>query len=312
MYAWSYKERLAGEIVRKAEGVFLWADIASRALQRGMTNNDTYSQIYERLEIMPKEMSSLFYSMWERQGDDREIYGREAALCFNLVLEWEKWQKTEIKPPCRNPQLFESDGSKCIEEIYRVSSYFTLYLLMLSKQNSSRGLDRPQNTASKNELIPRYFRELYKKLPILSAGLLEFSRPLWMAEDKNADPDIEVRFIHRTAKEFLMESVEGREILRLDTSHFEQRFRVINRTIRSRGLTVFSPTESELCYLPKARVAIKHVIMKLCNIEMQDTVMTREIAGRKVLHEELVAWQKFHNHEAPKFPTADHRSTFLD
>jgi hypothetical protein len=74
------------EIVSKANGVFLWVSLALKSLQRGLTNGDDPTKLMERLRALPSDLAKLYDEMLKRQGDDRELYRKEAATLFNIFM----------------------------------------------------------------------------------------------------------------------------------------------------------------------------------------------------------------------------------
>ncbi|CAG8979382.1 hypothetical protein HYALB_00002508 [Hymenoscyphus albidus] len=79
---------LAETIVEKYEGVFLWAHLAIKSLERAKSNMDNAEITQKRLEAMPKDLENLYDSMWKRLNDDEELYTAEAVLYFNLVIDY--------------------------------------------------------------------------------------------------------------------------------------------------------------------------------------------------------------------------------
>ncbi|EPE36694.1 hypothetical protein GLAREA_08857 [Glarea lozoyensis ATCC 20868] len=53
-------DQLVQEIVHKAEGVFLWVRIVVKSLLSGMRNLDDMSDLWRRLELLPKELEPLY------------------------------------------------------------------------------------------------------------------------------------------------------------------------------------------------------------------------------------------------------------
>ncbi|KAE9372715.1 hypothetical protein N431DRAFT_375985 [Stipitochalara longipes BDJ] len=260
-------QSLAKKIVSKSDGVFLWADIATRSLQRGITYGDTWSTIEQRLDQMPMGLSELYASMWSRPGEDIKLYEAEAALCFNLVLDW-KLCFSHNSYKCWDPKHLSkpralSTGTGCFcGKIYRAglppNLQFSLFHLALAKHQVLRP-DLSFGTVPPTDVLWSKFVRLYKRLPILCAGLLETTGQLSYVDEfghEVRNPDIPVRFLHRTANEFFKDTVEGREILRSDTSSFEKRLSALLQSSYSRGLA-FRPSsahERELFCLPLATV----------------------------------------------------------
>lgn len=201
-------QALARRVVEKSEGVFLWTHLARRSLQKASTNNDTWDIIQKRLEKMPKELGELYKMMWDRLNEGDEVYRADAAFYFNLVLEWPGEQTRFYLKSVHN-----SVGS----------SSFTLGHLSLARDT----IQAPRTCRHiSDDSFHKTCRLLHDQISIRSAGLLELSPATYMrklAPGKAAEPpDIEVRFIHRTAREFLVGG-EGRSILKWDESSREQR-----------------------------------------------------------------------------------------
>ncbi|KAI9660337.1 MAG: hypothetical protein M1821_009687 [Bathelium mastoideum] len=72
------------KLVGKANGVFLWADLAVRSLQAAHINGDTPEQIDERLEQLPDQLEAMYEHMFSRI--DRP-YRDTVALYFSLAKD---------------------------------------------------------------------------------------------------------------------------------------------------------------------------------------------------------------------------------
>ncbi|GAB1316808.1 NACHT domain-containing protein [Madurella fahalii] len=51
-----YRHRIVHHLVTGAEGVFLWVYLVLRSLQRGLHNGDTWTELEERLRLMPTDL----------------------------------------------------------------------------------------------------------------------------------------------------------------------------------------------------------------------------------------------------------------
>ncbi|KAF5984321.1 cytochrome P450 monooxygenase oxidoreductase [Fusarium coicis] len=86
---WLDRNELLYEIVKKAEGVFLWAalvvDRVNRAIRQG---NATKEMLRERIDQTPSDLTTLYTDMWGRIGDDAQLRSIRvtASLYFNLVI----------------------------------------------------------------------------------------------------------------------------------------------------------------------------------------------------------------------------------
>jgi hypothetical protein len=294
-------QTLAKTIISKSDGVFLWADIATRSLQRGITYGDTWSTMQQRLDLMPPGLSELYTSMWSRPGEDKRLYCAEAALCFNLVLNWEVCS-SRMYCTCWNPKHLRTGSISVMpyetppcRMIYPQSpppwAPIPLFQLTFAEHKVLRA-DLDFGTESTTDLLWNECLRIYKRLPILSAGLLEIIDPLSSVDDVGYEvrnPDVEVRFIHRTAKEFFTDTLEGREILSSDTSSFEKRLSALLRASYLRGTAFrsYRTGQRELFCLPLARFDTVSLTEKSRDL--------RARFSRKKWLEELCAWQAFHD-----------------
>ncbi|RSL80437.1 hypothetical protein CDV31_017123 [Fusarium ambrosium] len=62
------------EIVQASQGVFLWAVLVSSSLSRGIQNGDSFKELIQRLNSLPRDLEGLYLDMWLRQNEDEEIY----------------------------------------------------------------------------------------------------------------------------------------------------------------------------------------------------------------------------------------------
>ncbi|TVY72254.1 hypothetical protein Focb16_v011467 [Fusarium oxysporum f. sp. cubense] len=81
-----FVEGLVRDISFKAEGVFLWAVLVTRSIARGISNGDSKDEIHKRLTKTPKKLYELYLDMWNRLGEDSNIYQRSTALIFKIVI----------------------------------------------------------------------------------------------------------------------------------------------------------------------------------------------------------------------------------
>jgi hypothetical protein len=299
-------QTLAKTIISKSDGVFLWADIATRSLQRGITYGDTWSTMQQRLDLMPLGLSELYASMWSRPGEDTRLYRAEAALCFNLVLDWELCS-SPTSYACWNPKhppvsrASAAISSPLCRLVFREHApppgpVIPLFQLTLAKHKLLRA-DISFGPESAVNFLWNECLQFYKRLPVLCAGLLETENSLSCVDDVGYEirnPDIQVRFIHRTAKEFFTDTTEGREILSSDTSSLEKRLSALLRASYSRGLAFRSSGigQREVFCLPWAKLYPTGLATRFCG-------SLRSRLGRKEWLEELGAFQEFHDHGAP-------------
>ncbi len=197
-------------IVHKAEGVFLWVELVVKDLINGLRNDDTLGQLRERLDSMPSAIEDLYTHMLSNID---KVYETQAAKLFRMAL------------------LNLTDSLLVL----------ALALFRPSKDISDIGL---------SDMIA-YSEGARKRIPTICAGLLEvnlWNRYLITGNTRaerirggtlyNVNPslsltiqyaesselaDVEllrnhthIEFIHRTARDYLQQSEQGKRFL--DTS----------------------------------------------------------------------------------------------
>ncbi|PQE04625.1 hypothetical protein CJF30_00004429 [Rutstroemia sp. NJR-2017a BBW] len=199
---------LTNELVRRADGVFLWLHLALKSICRGLAKSDSWELILQRARGLPADLDQLYQSMWTRANVDRGIYERNAAFYFNLILE-----------SGHLTILYRGGCVSAFELIYASES--KLQDLILQGEGCL--------TESKN-----FFEFGIRKLEAQSAGLIEL---IPAAHDDTRDgisrhriyesnewddllpfTNLRVKFIHRTAADFLTGTEQGRAILELDAT----------------------------------------------------------------------------------------------
>ncbi|KAK3358271.1 hypothetical protein B0T24DRAFT_609923 [Lasiosphaeria ovina] len=192
-----YRHSIIDDVVRGAEGVFLWVVLVLNSLQRGLHNGDSWAELEKRLHLMPTDLSRLYSDMWSRLNDDEVIYRRTAALQLFLTLR------------------FKENGAFAFVARKQLSVLQLTIASELSIQFDSDILPSPVELAGKCE---RTLRDLETRC----AGLLTVSPRSRKIDLDRSDwwgpicqetshgrllqyLDCGVQFIHRTAYDFLME-----------------------------------------------------------------------------------------------------------
>ena len=75
---------LVDQIVRNAQGVFLWVRIVVGNLLRGMANDDNFSDLQRRLDSFPNTLTGYFQQMFDNHD---EFYREETAEILLICLE---------------------------------------------------------------------------------------------------------------------------------------------------------------------------------------------------------------------------------
>lgn len=189
-------------IVDRADGVFLWAELVVREVNRGITNEDSQQQLKYRLNSLPDEIEQLYSYMLESID---AVYKVEAARSLALVLYG----------PCNLLQLsllvHEGHNNNNPLAFADLSAAQTLDLcnstarrlpttcpglLEIHDDNNAVSHDILSEMARRN--LPSQFAVPEVNLDEISLELLELIRIRIC---------IKVRVIHRTAFDFLKSSV---------------------------------------------------------------------------------------------------------
>jgi len=73
----------ASEITERAEGVFLWVELAVNEQIQGLDNDDTTQQLQQRLERFPNQLERVYTLMFQAIDP---VYRREVALYLNMAI----------------------------------------------------------------------------------------------------------------------------------------------------------------------------------------------------------------------------------
>lgn len=213
---------ITDKIVEKARGVFLWVNLAVKDQVAGIDNEDTLSQLEERLERLPPEIEDVYAYMLNRID---QIHRQEAAVYLRIALG--HWEKQRI--------------------FYGELSFFVLALMTFPKLDNLFQLPRDLRISD----IIRHCRWTKERLSTTCVGLLEVhspdmtgiqvssesedgssqvsskhpiieQNPLEEAEirsyyDDTSRPVVQVKFLHRTTLDFFSKSNKGKAFLKENT-----------------------------------------------------------------------------------------------
>ncbi|KAK0638541.1 hypothetical protein B0T16DRAFT_359484 [Cercophora newfieldiana] len=205
-------QKLARTVCENAEGVFLWVALAIRNLKTGLLKGDDSSDLLRRLHMLPRDLTDLYVMMWDRLGDDKEIYQVDAATYMNLVLtqhqvsrHYEAISRTGLYAFSR--YTYQTEGDITLPLIFLATN---LHIVNSILQEDSQKILFTDEGAQMLE-------DLARRLDVRCAGFLEVKG----LED---NPFLaKVRFSHRSAMEFLRGHSEGKRLLSFDNSTPETR-----------------------------------------------------------------------------------------
>jgi len=200
-------------IVGRADGVFLWAELVVREVNKGIANEDSEQQLKHRLDSMPNEIEQLYSYMLERIDT---VYKVEAARCFSAVM----------RGSCGLLEL-----SLMIHEGRRNDQSFAFADL-----SAPQTLDLCNSTARRLPTTCAGLLEIKQDEPFLGVNinydfLSDMARLVWQSQfaAPDIDPDdipqeilellrihlcISVQYTHRTAFDFLQENSAGVKFLK--------------------------------------------------------------------------------------------------
>ena len=179
-------ERLIDIIVQRADGVFLWAVIATREVRDGLQGMADLDQLAQAIEVLPPELEDLFLLVLKRI---KLAFRRDAAKFLQIVLFAGHMRGFDL---CR------------------------LYLISSQKELQ----DGPfvyENVAMSE--LSEACRTFETRLISHTAGLLELTLATQKGEDycKREDWDpisfTNVNFIHKSVRDFLRKNNEAKAFL---------------------------------------------------------------------------------------------------
>jgi hypothetical protein len=203
-------------LVGKADGVFLWLCLAIKDLKRGFANGDGPKHLQRRIDRLHGDIESLYEDMWSRMNKDEDIYRETAALYLKLVI-------TDQAMPDQ-------------------SGLTVLSMLLCSSEIANEALDSSSDfrPISVDKLLADC-KQTEQQIQAMCAGLIgiyegnledEVNVVGWDGERlaylSEYTSKMRYGFIHRTAFDFLLDTMSGRKILSHDkTCEMELRYRII-------------------------------------------------------------------------------------
>ncbi len=185
--------QLKNAIVKKAEGVFLWVDLAVKDQLEGIRNGDSIDFLEERLCLLPKEIEDLYARMLDQIG---KIYQREVATYLRVAVD------------LRSATLFD---------------------MVLAVRRLETSDSRPSPKPQLSEVVHE-FEVTRRRINTICGGLLEVHDPKEPiperiradAEGQGQDRSCSyckayptVTFCHQTAFEYLLGNEKGRQLLEM-------------------------------------------------------------------------------------------------
>ena len=230
---------LARTIVDKANGVFLWVHLVLKSLRTGLTNEDDWSELLRRVELLPSDLDELYNQMWQRLNEDQQLYRKEAAFCFHVVIDGECMPSSSPNLLAMSLGLNSSVVDTILQSRSRVSPF---KIAELCHQTASRvglrsaGLLELRLSSRDAVDIDQRLIELRPDADKLGKQLEELLK-------------IDVAFVHRTARDFLLDTEKGKDLLKYDEISVEdQTIRLMKALLA--GAVALSTLPTAGLYMP--------------------------------------------------------------
>lgn len=78
--------QLVGLITQRADGVFLWVFLVTKALRTGLNNHDSLKDLYRRVEAFPADLYRFFEQMLKPVSEDDEFYHQKMSTSLQIAL----------------------------------------------------------------------------------------------------------------------------------------------------------------------------------------------------------------------------------
>ena len=187
-------ERLLNMIVKRADGVFLWAVIATREVRDGLQGMVDLHELEKAIEVLPPELESLFMLVLRRI---KPAFQRDAAKFLQIIL---------LTYDVHDILTYDNHNLDLCR------------LHLISSQQESQDAPFVYQNVAMSELSEGC-RTLRIRLLSHTAGLLELTPSGKCAsryckrEDWDPITFTRVNFIHRTVRDFLMNNNEAKSFL---------------------------------------------------------------------------------------------------
>ena len=187
---------LVDQIVRNAQGVFLWVRIVVSNLLRRLSNDDSLSDLQRRLESFPTTLTAYFQHMF----DSIDGFYREETSEILLI---------------------------CLEGIQPLS-LLALWFYEQERITPDYALRAETNSLSKADVIV-IFESIHKRINARGQDLLEIEANTFESEHRMYT----VRFSHRTVKDFLLKPDMLKELNSWKSTKFDARVALCKATLAS-------------------------------------------------------------------------------
>lgn len=220
-------------LVFKAQGVFLWLALALKSVIRGLEQGDNFDDIQQRIEHLPGDLDRLYTDMWNRLNEDKPIYRETAARIFRLVLA--------------HRRIYDLHRETWRRQHHELSLRILAIAMNLGAQQTI--VDEKSKIEGLN--IGELSQKMQQAVEVRCAGMLE------LVELRRGKPT--VRFIHKTAYDYLTTTEVGMNILEGDTAPLCEVYLGIARALLIESFIA----QTETAYHEKANNILGQIITSL-------------------------------------------------
>ncbi|KAJ8127299.1 hypothetical protein O1611_g6336 [Lasiodiplodia mahajangana] len=125
-------EKLLGDIVHKAQGVFLWVSVVVRSLLVSLQEGDKLSDAQATLDSLPEDLNRLFLTIWDRTGPASNVEGAHYFLLLDVC------QRHGLVPYSTTIFWGDEDIPIDIEPAMSEDSFMSCAVSSLSRRLNSR------------------------------------------------------------------------------------------------------------------------------------------------------------------------------
>ena len=220
-------QNIVKAMTQKADGVFLWVHYVLSSVLRGVRNADDPSVVLQRIEELPSGMRELYNQMWKRLNGDEQRYRDEAAQLFSYVSDFNlsvfemlvifdtKLQDGYRQGFTRNDSADLAGSCERLKTRIRARCAGLLeFKIGEGKHESFAPYPSINDTSSSeaNETLSSTFEAIETQKWIsdpkeqIDEGR-KANSPLMIQGQTN------IQFLHRTARDYVMDTKEGRTLL---------------------------------------------------------------------------------------------------
>ncbi|KAH7208175.1 hypothetical protein BKA60DRAFT_684340 [Fusarium oxysporum] len=195
-------EEFTKTLLGKAQGVFLWLALATKSVTNGIMNDDDQETLSQRLAELPDELESLYQTMWDRLNGNNRVYRETAARYFRFIIA-DGW----------GTFLRKTNGHFCSIILPN------LVQLSLAIKVEDDLIFPPKANETKLSELNTLCAATESDIQTRCAGMLQVGRHSGLYENGQEFPDAiypltrPIQFIHRTARDFLVDTEPGQSIL---------------------------------------------------------------------------------------------------